>query len=78
MSTSSKPLPQTYDHWLEEHSKELQDSRKKSFESSSGILVETLYTPEHLQHAAIVNIFGKWRCMLDLVLLKKPMSVIAI
>lgn len=51
MSTSSKPLPQTYDHWLEEHSKELQDSRKKSFESSSGILVETLYTPEHLQHA---------------------------
>jgi len=51
MSTSSKPLPQTYDHWLEEHGKELQDSRKKSFESSSGILVETLYTPEHLQHA---------------------------
>lgn len=51
MSTSSKPLPQTYDHWLIEHSKELQDSRKKSFESSSGIPVETLYTPEHLQHA---------------------------
>ena len=51
MSTSSKSPPQTYDHWLSEHSQELGNSRKKSFESSSGIPVETLYTPEHLQHA---------------------------
>ena len=49
MSTSSKSLPQTYDHWLSEHSQDLQNSRKKSFESSSGIPVDTLYTPEHLQ-----------------------------
>jgi methylmalonyl-CoA mutase N-terminal domain/subunit len=49
MSISPKSLSQTYDHWLEEHSQELQNSRKKSFESSSGIPVETLYTPEHLQ-----------------------------
>ena len=49
MSTSSKPLPQTYDHWLSEHTQDLQNSRKKSFESSSGIPVDTLYTPEHLQ-----------------------------
>lgn len=50
MSISPNSLSQTYDHWLEEHSQELQNSRKKSFESSSGIPVETLYTPEHLQH----------------------------
>ena len=50
MSISPKSLSQTYDHWLEEHSQELQNSRKKSFESSSGIPVETLYTPEPLQH----------------------------
>lgn len=49
MSISPKSLSQTYDHWLEEHSQELQNSRKKSFKSSSGIPVETLYTPEHLQ-----------------------------
>ncbi len=49
MSISPNSLSQTYDHWLEEHSQELQNSRKKSFESSSGIPVETLYTPEHLQ-----------------------------
>ena len=49
MSISPKSLSQTYDHWLEEHSQELQNSRKKSFESSSGIPVETLYTPEHWQ-----------------------------
>ena len=49
MSISTKSLSQTYDHWLKEHSQELQNSRKRSFESSSGIPVETLYTPEHLQ-----------------------------
>ena len=49
MSISPKSLSQTYDHWLEEHNQELQNSRKKSFESSSGIPIETLYTPEHLQ-----------------------------
>jgi methylmalonyl-CoA mutase N-terminal domain/subunit len=51
MSILPESLSQTYDHWLEEHSQELQNSRKKSFESSSGIPVETLYTPEHLQQA---------------------------
>ncbi|MDB5857237.1 MAG: mutA2 [Ramlibacter sp.] len=40
---------ENYDTWLEQNSDELRESRKKSFESSSGIPVEALYTPEHLQ-----------------------------
>jgi methylmalonyl-CoA mutase, N-terminal domain len=43
------PPAENYEAWLQRHEEELRDSRKKSFESSSGIPVETLYTPEHLQ-----------------------------
>jgi methylmalonyl-CoA mutase N-terminal domain/subunit len=44
-----QPLAENYEAWLEQNSDELRESRKKSFESSSGIPVEALYTPEHLQ-----------------------------
>lgn len=43
------PPAADYEEWLERNAEELRDSRKKSFESSSGLPVETLYTPEHLQ-----------------------------
>lgn len=43
------PPVENYDAWTQRHEEELRESRKKSFESSSGIPVETLYTPEHLQ-----------------------------
>lgn len=46
---TAQPPAENYDEWLERHAEELRDSRKKSFESSSGFPVETLYTPEHLQ-----------------------------
>lgn len=49
MQTSSTKPAATYDAWLDQHSEDLAASRKKSFESSSGIPVETLYTPEHLK-----------------------------
>lgn len=43
------PPAANYDEWLQRHATELADSRKKSFQSSSGLPVEALYTPEHLQ-----------------------------
>ncbi len=46
-STLSAPAD-SYDAWFEQNQKELGNSRKKSFESSSGIPIEPLYTPEHL------------------------------
>ncbi|NML45724.1 methylmalonyl-CoA mutase [Ramlibacter sp. G-1-2-2] len=44
------PPAENYEAWLQRHQEELRDSRKKSFETPAGIPVETLYTPEHLQH----------------------------
>ncbi len=43
------PPSENYEEWLQQNAQELRESRKKSFESSSGLPVETLYTPEHLQ-----------------------------
>ena len=48
MQSTNRAPADSYDAWFEQHREELKDSRKKSFESSSGIPVETLYTPEHL------------------------------
>ena len=50
MQTHPRKPAASYDEWLDQHREDLLDSRKKSFESSSGIPVETLYTPEHLEN----------------------------
>ena len=42
---------QTYDGWLERHREELQQGWRKSFETSSGIPVQPLYTPRDLEKA---------------------------
>lgn len=39
----------SYDRWLSEHEAALQRTRRDSFTTSSGISVEPVYTPEHLQ-----------------------------
>jgi methylmalonyl-CoA mutase N-terminal domain/subunit len=45
-----EPLPPAgnYQDWLQRNAGELAESRKPSFQTSSGLPVETLYTPEHL------------------------------
>ncbi|MFN0184817.1 MAG: methylmalonyl-CoA mutase [Aquabacterium sp.] len=48
MQTLHPPPALHYDDWLAQHHVALQDARKPAFLSSSGIPVETLYTPEHL------------------------------
>ncbi|MBN9425487.1 MAG: methylmalonyl-CoA mutase [Burkholderiales bacterium] len=45
-----EPPADNYEAWQQRHAEELRDTRKKSFESPSGIEVQPLYTPEHLQH----------------------------
>ncbi|HYF19430.1 MAG TPA: methylmalonyl-CoA mutase family protein [Ramlibacter sp.] len=49
MTTNQKPSSRSFDEWLESHSAQLRQSRKSAFASSSGIPVEPVYTPEHLQ-----------------------------
>ena len=51
METSPRTPAPDYDAWLDQNQESLANPRKKSFESSSGIPVDVLYTPEHLQRA---------------------------
>jgi methylmalonyl-CoA mutase N-terminal domain/subunit len=44
----ARPAASSYDAWFEVNQQELGQTRKPSFVTPSGIHVETLYTPEHL------------------------------
>lgn len=39
----------SYDRWLDDHEEALGRSRRESFSTSSGIVVDPVYTPEHLE-----------------------------
>ncbi len=48
MDKSQRPQPSTYDAWLERHRDELASGWRKSFQTSSGMPVEPVYTADHL------------------------------
>lgn len=49
MQTPRTKVVAAYDDWLAQHSEQLSQSRKREFKSSSGIPVDPVYTPEHLE-----------------------------
>jgi methylmalonyl-CoA mutase N-terminal domain/subunit len=46
---TKRPLEQTYDDWLALHSRDLSDTWRPTFESSSGFTVKPVYTPLDLE-----------------------------